>query len=161
MDEFLEWLKKNKEHYALVDKSYKTVRQGEEKKPNANDIKVNTELATYGDAVLKLALCKILWSDDASKITEKKKKYEKDQTLVEIIAKRYKMLNFIKYDKTNKPSDYNYNNSDTKSNGRNTHKFIATAVEACLGAIFIEEGFDKALRIVEVWKGVIDQSYSE
>ena len=54
-DKFLEWLNKNKEHYALIDKSYKNVLPEKE-------IKVNTELATYGDAVLKLALCQILWT---------------------------------------------------------------------------------------------------
>ena len=157
MDAFLEWVKTNKQHYALVDKSYKKVCQGEEKRSNANDIKVNTELATYGDAVLKLALCQILWCDNISKFSEKKKKYEEDETLVKIIAKHYNLLDFIKSDNT-KPKDYNYLKSDTKKNGKNTHKFIATAVEACLGAIYMDEGMDKVVRIVKVWKDMVDNN---
>ena len=58
-DIFRAWLGDNKNHYALKDKSYKKVFQNK----NCREYKgaVNTELATYGDAVLKLALCKILF----------------------------------------------------------------------------------------------------
>jgi len=154
MDKFLEWLGKNKEHYALVDTSYKMVYQRESKSPTANDIRVNTELATYGDAVLKLALCQILWDKDISQLTEIKKKYEEDENLVKIIAKHYDLLKFIKYDNSKKPNDYNYN----KSKNRNTHKFIATAVEACLGAIYHEEkDINIVLGIVKDWIDMVDK----
>ena len=154
MDKFLEWLNKNKDHYALIDKSYKNVLPEKE-------IKVNTELATYGDAVLKLALCQILWCNNISKFTEKKKKYEEDETLVKIIAKNYKLLDFIKFENT-KPKDYNYLKSNTKKNGKNTHKFIATAVEACLGAIYDEEkNMAKVIEIVQLWKDMVDKSCNE
>lgn len=122
---------------------------------------MNTELATYGDAVLKLALCQILWGSNISKFTEKKQKYEEDETLVKVVAKYYNLLDFIKFD-DKKPKDYNYLKSDTKKNGKNTHKFIATAVEACLGAIYVE-GNDmvKVVEIVKSWKKMVDKYYNE
>ena len=154
MDEFKIWLDNNKNHCALVDKSYKNVCQ-QKKGVDPNDIKVNTELATYGDAVLKLALCQILWCEDVSMLTEKKKKYEEDETLVKAIADYYDLLDYIKYDKKTKPSDYEYE----KKHGKNPHKFIATAVEACLGAIYLEnKSIDVVLEIVNVWKNLIDYS---
>jgi len=158
MDEFLAWLKKNKEHYALVDKSYKPFLQRRDKISNINDIKINTELATYGDAVLKLALCQILWRENVFKLTEQKKKYEEDETLVKIIAKRYELLDFIKAGST-KPRNYDYEKYSTKKKENNKHKYIATAVEACLGAIYKEEkDMDKVIRIVKLWKDMIDKA---
>ena len=163
MDKFLEWLKENKEHYALVDKSYKKVCQknGE----SIENIQVNTELATYGDAVLKLAICSILWREDISKLSEIKKKYEEDENLVKIIAQYYHLLDYMLYDKMDKPNNYNYEKkSKTKNNGdvvvsknNNKHKFIATAVEACLGEIYLEKGINTVLEIVETWMHIDNQ----
>ena len=68
-----------------------------------------------------------------------------------------------------KPNDYNYEKkSKTKDNGdmvvsknNNKHKFIATAVEACLGEIYLEKGINTVLEIVKIWidmiKGVDNQ----
>jgi dsRNA-specific ribonuclease len=167
MDKFLEWLENNKKHYALKDSSYKKVLQSEERLADTKDIKVNTELATYGDAVLKLAICSILWREDISKLSEIKKKYEEDESLVKIIAQYYRLLDYMLYDKEDKPNDYNYEKkSKTKNNGdevvsknNNKHKFIATAVEACLGAIYLENNsIDLVLEIVNAWKNLIDNS---
>ena len=165
MDKFLEWLEKNKRnHYALTDKSYKKVCQENKLEDNP---KINTELATYGDAVLKLALCQILWCDNISKFTEKKKKYEEDENLVKIIAQHYNLLDYMLYDEKDKPNNYNYEKkSKTQNNGNvvvsknnNKHKFIATAVEACLGAIYDEsKSIDVVIKIVKVWKKLIDDS---
>ena len=58
--------------------------------------------------------------------------------------------------------DYNYLKSNTKKNGKNTHKFIATAVEACLGAIYDEEkNMAKVIEIVQLWKDMVDKSCNE
>lgn len=65
LDKFSEWIEKNREHQALTDKSHKNISTRENKAPLKE--KDNTELATYGDAVLKLALCKILWKEEISK----------------------------------------------------------------------------------------------
>ena len=52
-------------------------------------------------------------------------------------AKYYDLLKYIKKDDNdkNKPNDYNYELHKNK----NPHKYIATAVEAMIGAICIEE----------------------
>ena len=153
MDRFLEWIEKNKGHQALIDKSHKNVSTREHKAPlNEAD---NTELATCGDAVLKLALCEILWEDKTGVLTEEKKKYETDEVLVKIIAKHYNILQYLQFDKAdkNKPQDYNYQNDK--------YKYIATAIEACLGAMYIEKNtvlWDDIIEIIKEWKNLIDGS---
>jgi DNA recombination-dependent growth factor C len=62
MDKFLQWIENNQEHIALTDKSHKNVSTRKNEAPLKED--ENTELATYGDAVLKLALCQILWQEE-------------------------------------------------------------------------------------------------
>ena len=153
MDKFLEWLKKHKKHRALTDKSYKKVYQNKYGKPLANN-KVNTELATYGDAVLKLALCKILWKNDISGLTKQKESYETDEILVTIIAKQYDILKYLRFDKNDDkiPQNYVYENEK--------HKYIATAIEACLGAMYMDKtiSWEDLLAIVKEWKKLIDNS---
>lgn len=87
---------------ALTDKSYK-------KTPNNQDCKINFELATYGDAILKCALCKIYFEREnkdnfgfKGKLTEWKKQYESDEVLVKFIARHYDMLNFLNFDSNDK-----------------------------------------------------------
>ena len=152
MDKFLEWLKKNdKKHQALCDSSYKNAytRQNH---INSNQVKVNTELATYGDAVLKLALCQILWNKGVVNLTEEKKRYESDRVLVEVIAKKYKILNYLAFDEEDNkmPKDYYYKNDG--------YKYIATAIEACLGAMYMDSAvsWNDIIEIVTEWKRIID-----
>lgn len=158
-DLFQEWLDKNIEHYALKDKSYRNYydKQYHEK----YDGQVNTDLATLGDAVLKICLCKILFEqlEKESKFSEIKKEYETDKILVKSIAKNYDLLKYLKYDKNDskKPNDYDYSEEHSKP-----YKYIATAVEACLGAIYLEDchkdnSFERVLKIVEKWKDIIDE----
>ena len=152
MDKFLEWIKKNQGHRALIDKSHKNVSTRENKAPLEEYD--NTELATYGDAVLKLALCEILWENKTEALTEEKKKYESDKVLVEYIAKRYDLLKYLCFDEKDekKPKDYHY--QDKK------HKYIATAIEACLGAMYMDKtvSWDDIKQIVREWKNFIDSS---
>ena len=58
-------------HRALIDRSYKSylLRQ------KSLAIQCNSDLATYGDAVLKLAFCDILWG--AEHLTKEKRKIRK------------------------------------------------------------------------------------
>ena len=150
-DLFAVWLQANKEHFALIDNSYKNYYSQENHRGYEGE--VNTELATYGDAVLKLALCKILWPNNG--LTTEKEKYESDKVLVRKIAKYYCILDYLKYDKSdrNRPQDYEYKGKKNK----NPRKYIATAVEACLGAIYMEDdGFGRVLTIVGEWKNIID-----
>lgn len=153
-DIFQEWLNNNKDCEGLTDKSYRKFYEKQNKTKYEGN--VNTELATYGDAVLKLVLCEILWGKGiCNKLTEKKKEYESDKVLVSVIARHYDILKYLRYDKNddNKPKDYNYQ----KKRNYSPHKYIATAIEACLGEIFIKEkDFKKIEKIVKFWIKLID-----
>lgn len=112
----------------------------EELKPTQH----NFELATYGDALLKFALCALLL-DKCEKLSEEKKKYECDKFLIEVIAKHYGLLDYMKFDRKNKQiSQCYFENGNTK--------YIATTVEAVLGAIYQEHNDFKAIcELVESW----------
>ena len=75
---------------ALTDKSCSEVQKLNKKKITPD----NFTLATYGDAVLKLAYCEVFF--DAENMTEEKKKYEGDEALVVVISNYYKILNKLK-----------------------------------------------------------------
>lgn len=138
---------------ALTDKSYSEV----EKLNKRNNTRDNFLLATYGDAVLKLAYCEILF--DIKNMTEEKKKYESDEVLVSVIGKNYNILDSIKLNKNDShmPKDYNWN-----ANGKHEdkeHKHIATCIEALIGAIYkIDKDMDEIVAIASYWKTLIDNS---
>jgi len=141
---------------ALTDKSYK-------KTPNNQDCKINFELATYGDAILKCALCKIYFEREnkdnfgfKGKLTEWKKQYESDEVLIKFIARHYDILNFLNFDSgdTKKPQDYKY--EDKKAKRR--YKYIATAMEASIAAVYLENGENEVIEIVKQWIQWIDES---
>ena len=166
MDKIEELLKDPKtdlQKQALTDTSYKNIDH------SLSDDDTNAELATYGDAVLKLALCKIYrysknagikFSDNLSKWKEK---HESDEVLVRVVAKHYNLLDFIKYDekgngkpKEQKPQDYDHKGH----NDNDRHKYIATAMEACIAAVYIENGENEVIAIVKQWIHWIDESKS-
>ena len=145
---------------ALTDTSYKNIDH------SLSDDDTNFELATYGDAVLKLALCKIYreYKENGLRFSENlsdwKKKYESDEVLVQVIAKHYNVLNFLRYDKKGngkpeeqKPQDYDHKGQ----NDNDRHKYIATAMEACIAAVYIENGENEVIEIVEKWIRWIDK----
>ena len=150
---------------ALTDKSYKNKTTHSQ-----NNDEINFELATYGDAILKCALCKIYFErgDEDNfgfkgKLTEWKKQYESDEVLVRVVAKHYNLLDFLKYDKEGngkpeeqKPQDYEHKGQ----NDNDRHKYIATAMEACIAAVYIENGESEVVEIVKQWIEWIDESKS-
>lgn len=158
MDKIEELLKDTKtdlQKQALTDKSYK-------KTPNNQDCKINFELATYGDAILKCVLCKIYFEREdednfwfKGKLTEWKKQYESDEVLVKFIARHYDILNFLNFDRddTKKPHDYDYQGKNSKRR----YKYIATAMEACIAAVYIENGENEVIEIVKQWIEWIDK----
>ncbi len=158
MDKIEELLKDPKtdlQKQALTDKSYK-------KTPNNQDCKINFELATYGDAILKCALCKIYFEREnidnfgfKGKLTEWKKQYESDEVLIKFIARHYDILNFLNFDSgdTKKPQDYKYEDK----NAKRRYKYIATAMEASIAAVYIENGEDEVIEIVKKWICWIDK----
>ena len=121
---------------ALTDKSHKAEATKGVSNSNPEEIADNSKLATLGDAVLRLCLTDVLYEQD--KISEERQKYESDEFLVTVVAKRYNLLNYIKKDRGDEklPDDYDY--CKQKKKGKNRHKFIATAVEAMLGAIYLK-----------------------
>ena len=148
---FEEYLKTENLQYqykkiALTASSYKNVDH------SLTDKDINRELATYGDALLKLALCKSLFNEKVENITVKKQEYESDEVLVKVVAMHYDLLKKIKFDENDKeiPRDYEY--KDEK------HKYIATAVEALLAAYYLDnsEDFALVLEIAREWKRMID-----
>mgnify|MGYP000628921727 FL=1 len=161
MDKIEELLKDPKtdlQKQALTDKSYK-------KTPNNQDCKINFELATYGDAILKCVLCKIYFKREdednfgfKGKLTEWKKQYESDEVLVKFIARHDDILNFLNFDRddTKKPHDYDYQGK----NAKRRYKYIATAIEACIAAVYIENGENEVIEIVKQWIEWIYESKS-
>lgn len=151
MDLFEYWLNKENDSCwikrALTDKSYRN----KAKRENLSQIKINKDLATYGDAVIKLAYLE-LFLDKEKQLTEKKSKVESDTFLVSKIARRYKMLDYIKKDDTNNelPNSYDYDSFQSKNHNR--CKYIATAVEALIGAIYKEtKDLNKIVELLNKW----------
>lgn len=140
----------------LTDKSYRTSR---------NLIKnenLNGWLGTYGDAILKLGYVEILLKDNTNDLSSRKEKLEEDKNLVRIIASHYNILTYLDHNK--KAIDYDYKSrgktSSDKNKKDNPRKYIATAVEAMIGAIYIYEGKDikKLLPLLEKWKKLIEDA---
>ena len=147
IDLFEYWLKrKDKSSFvkrALTDKSYK------KENPLLKDTDVNFSLATFGDSIIKYSLS-LLLLDKVDKLSEEKKKFESDEFLVKTVAEHYKIIDYIQKDtKDSKmPSDYNY----SKKKGGSLHKYIATAVEAMVGAIYFEtEDLEAITEMIESW----------
>ena len=146
-DLFEYWLnKKDKSSWvkrALTDKSCK------KENPQLKDADVNHSLATVGDSIINYCLSIVLL-DKVEKLSEEKKKYESDEFLVKVIAQHYNLIDYIQKDKNDPKmlTDYNYLNKK----GGNPRKYIATAVEAMVGAIYFETEDMKAIKmLIEGW----------
>ena len=114
--------------------------------------KNNKDLATYGDAVIKLAYLELML-DEEEQITVEKSKVESDKFLVDNIARHYNLLAFIKKDDKNDklPNSYDYENYQSKNHNR--CKYIATAVEALIGAIYKETNdLKKIVDLLDNWR---------
>ncbi len=105
----------------------------------------NDRLATLGDAVLRLGLTQILYKIGEEKISNVRQRFESDKILVTGIGKHYHIRRMLKFDNKNKDKQHGYNwvpgrNSSNDSNSKDDHaqKYIATAMEACLGAFYLD-----------------------
>ncbi len=146
---------------ALTDKSVQGRR---------DESVTNVTLATYGDAVLKLALCEILL-DRFEELTIEKAKYESDVTLVRI-AKHYDLIRYLDFDRTDRmiPQDYNCRRLEpsfgqSKKERIRKHnrqrKYIATAVEAVLGAMYKDHrDIGEIIGVVRGWIALLDAERS-
>lgn len=161
MDLFEEWIMKDNEliEYALTDKSYKSV-YSKEHHENLPKNKTNFELATYGDAILKMCIMEILYDNKIEKPTEEKKKYESNKALV-LIAEKYDLIKNIKTD-GNRVNNYDYDYEKNKSKKGNKCKYIATCVEAIIAAIYINTGnLYKLKELICSWMNYIDKKARE
>ena len=153
MDIFEEWLNRREASKwvkrALTDKSYKNI---EHDLPDEN---TNAELATYGDAIIKMCYAKILL-DQCEKLSVEIEKYISDERLATVIAKHYKLNDYLYCDDKD-PSiiehlkNYQY---QKRSNKNNPDKIKATAVEAMIGAIFEETNhdLDGMIKLLDSWR---------
>ncbi len=155
MDLFEKYLKRKKPSEfvkrALTAESYKNVDHELENKDVAPD------LATLGDAIIKLCYTKY-FLDKVEQLSKEVEKYVTDERFVTVIAKHYDLLKYIHYDQIDKniPQDYDYNKPG-KTSGKNkktsSYKYIATAVEAMIGAIYLEtNNLDKISELLVQWK---------
>lgn len=161
MDLFEEYLeKKDNENVkrALTAESYKNVVHKLENKD------VATDLATLGDAIIKLCYTKY-FLDKVEQLSKEVEKYVTDERFVTVIARHYDLLKYIDYDDNdnNIPQHYDYNKPGKTSSGKNKktspHKYIATAVEAMIGAIYLEtKDLDKISELLLKWKEFIDKT---
>lgn len=159
-DLFLNYLKTGNDEWhtrALTDRSHDY---------SIPEDQTNHTLATYGDAVLKLALCEILL-DRVEELTEEKKKYESDVALIRV-AKYYGLLDYLRFDRRNPqiPKDYHtqilnpsfsHSKKERVRKFNRRHKYIATAIEAVLGAMYrSHRDFGEIVEVVRTWMRILD-----
>lgn len=155
-DLFLDCLERLKDHPLMVQALTDRSRNNYLGKYNLSIVPNNVELATYGDAVLKLAFCDVLYGVDH--LTIEKEKYESDKNYVEVIGKRYDILRRMKYDSEDNymPKTYIMHKRDMN------HKRIATCVEAIAAAIFIiDRDIDEIIEIARFWKRITDEALTQ
>ena len=131
---------------ALTAKSYKNVDR------NLLNTQTNDELATYGDALLKFLLCEELLDDNNPEgLSVSKAHYESDRVLVDKVARHYDLIKYIRFDRENRHIPQNYDYED------DSHKYIATALEALIGAHYKIYGDLDAIRaIVHTFMQIVD-----
>lgn len=146
MDLFEYWLDKKEGSTwvkrALTDSTYMN-------KPKAShERKTNTELATLGDAVIKLCYAD-LFLDKCEQLSATIDPFIRDEWFVTVVAKHYKILerkDLIDYNDSSPTaakcfSDYNYR-KPKETSGHNKKespdKPKATVIEAMIGAIYRE-----------------------
>lgn len=159
MDLFIKYLKLSKSvpllKRAVTCKSYRNV-YFYENGVILKDEEINHELATFGDAVLKFILCE-KFLDKKDKLSKYIQKYLTDKNLIEVIGKHYQIINYLYFDYFDQdiPKDYVFDKQDR-------HKYIATSVEALLGAIYLYKNSLKDVKIIiEEFIKLVDKSKSK
>ena len=152
MDIFETYIKQHKRDEtcrALTCKSYKQVYQNNHRE-QLDDKRTNTELATYGDALIKFVLCELLL-DKEPQLSEKKKEFEEDKFFIEVVAKHYNLLDYMNFDR----DDANITKEYVWHDNNDSTKYIATTVEAVVGALYQENhDFDSICKLIENWKNL-------
>lgn len=123
-------------------------------------MKTNKELRTLGDNIIKFCLSEILFDKGCENITLEKEKYEIDKVLVKKIAKYYKLLDYIRFDCDDNKMRQNY--AYRHARNRSSYKYIATAVEAMIAAIYLKtRNLEEIKELILEWRTLIQNSFNE
>ena len=139
---------------ALTDRSFRKVT-------NNHTLKINNDLATLGDAVYCLALTELLM--DHEQISKDKQTYESDESLVTKVAEYYHILDLLRYDKDDVTKGVGYNWIETEEQKKkkkdNPQKYLATAMEALMGAYYLDRDRHMGLiiELAKEWMQIIDR----
>lgn len=161
MDIFEQWLANRNESEwikrALTDRSYnnyrcKGIKQNHPKFTELHTpLPINADMATYGDAVIKLCYLEILL-DHTDKLTEVKSGFESDDFLVDRVARHYDLLKFIIKDPEDEKLPDSYDYLHYGGTNKNPCKYIATCVEAIIAAIYIEtKNLSPIIELLKKW----------
>ena len=155
---------------ALTDSSYRKKYQKEMKEANKGKPKKdrphpdieedNFNMATLGDAVLRLSLTNILYQEKVRGISKRRADYESDEVLVTSIAAYYDIREHLLFDSEDENKiRYGYTYQGRQGNN-NPQKFLATAMEALLGAYYLDhnESMKKINLVVKEWMKIIDKT---
>ena len=101
-------------------------------------------LCTLGDAVLKAIIVEKLMQkyDDAGDITEKKKEIESRDNLTDV-GRGFQVGNFLIMGK-----------GEIKQKNNEQDDVLAETVEAIIGAIFLDAGYEQCKKVVLGWEGI-------
>lgn len=127
-------------------------------------IPINFNLGTLGDSVLHLALTGILYHDRKEiDISKEHQRYESDKVLVEKIASYYRLREILLFDDENEDKNHGYDYWEYKGSGDHPQKFLATAMEALLGAYYLDhnESIKEVEPVVRRWMEIIDEKKNE
>ena len=94
----------------------------------------------------------LLDKDEVEQLSVERAELESDKFFVRVIARYYDLIKYIDRDKDDSkmPDDYDY--GEHKGNNHNPHKYIATAVEAMVGAIYKEtKDSDSIIEHLKSW----------
>lgn len=150
-DLFIKHLKSDNNYIlqALIDSSYTDNAQ------NNRKYDCNFDMANAGDKLLKFVLNDYLfelYNESMVELTYRENFYLTDKQLIEIIAKKYNLLDYIKCsDEVRKNASYSYTENNI---------FIVKAVKAVLYAIFLKtRNYNEIMHIVRDFILNTDTSY--
>lgn len=138
----------NKLGYSFKDKRLLiralTRKDAVEKTQVAHDFGHQGILATLGDAILKAVLVHQLIEsgcDTAEKITDEKKEIENEKTLA-VISQELMIGNFMLM-----------SNGEKIQHANKMSKPLAETLEAVIGAIYLDGGYDTSMKVIKKWEG--------
>jgi len=127
----------------FLERALTTNGWANEHNKNIPSIQSQEAFCTLGDAVLKLILVDKLINkgiEDSGVITEEKKDAENRKTLSGI-SRKFNVGKFMKMGTGEKEHDKIYDNDDN----------LAETLEALIGAIYLDVGFDAAKKVIMKW----------